>query len=122
MVSNSSIRQEELKSTRVTQFPKTSCIHLISTGSERHFKLAVQQTLVKAVVQRPKHQLVWSKSHRLLLPVCCRVVYGENSHQLPDSKITLCADFMAREDSGLPGDTSRLPLFSAWPFNVEIPG
>ena len=65
----------------------------------RHFKLAVQQTLVKAVA-RPKHQLVWSKSHRLLIPVCCRVVYGENSHQLPDSKITLCSDFMARETQG----------------------
>ena len=44
---------------------------------------AVQQTLVKAVAW-PKHQLVWSKPHRLLIPVCCRVVYGENSHQLPD--------------------------------------
>ena len=49
----------------------------------RHFKLAVQQTLVKAVT-RPKHQLVRAKSHRLPIPVCSRVVYGENSHQLPD--------------------------------------
>jgi hypothetical protein len=49
------------------------------------------------------------------------VVYGENSHQLPDSKITLCSDFMARETQGC-RDTSRLPLFSAWPFNVVIPG
>jgi hypothetical protein len=63
----------------------------------RHFKLAVQQTLVKAVA-RPKHQLMWSKPHRLPIPVCCRVVYGENSHQLcPISKITLCSDFIARE-------------------------
>jgi len=62
----------------------------------RHFKLAVQQTLVKAVT-RPKHQLVRAKSHRLPIPVGCPVVYGENSHQLPDSKLTLCSDFTARE-------------------------
>jgi hypothetical protein len=56
----------------------------------RHFKLAVQQTLVKAVAG-PKHQLVWSKPHRLLIPVCCRVVHGENSHQLPDFPRSLYA-------------------------------
>jgi hypothetical protein len=62
----------------------------------RHFKLAVQQTLVKAVA-RPKHQLMWSKPHRLPILVCCLVVYGENSHQLPISKITLCSDSIAGE-------------------------
>jgi hypothetical protein len=78
----------------------------------RHFKLAVQQTLVKAVT-RPKHQLVRAKSHRLPIPVCCRVVYGENSHQLPDFQDHSMLRLYGTRDPGLPGEyTATAAIFS----------
>jgi hypothetical protein len=98
IVSNSSIWQKELKSTRDVMYP--SDIDWFG----RHFKLAVQQKLVKAVA-RPKHQLVCSKPHRLLVPVCCRVVYGENSHQLPDFRDLSMIGLYGTRDPGQPSDT-----------------
>ena len=115
VVSNSSTWQEELKidkSYAVSEDRRVSYPDIDWLGRS-YFKLAVQQTLVKAVT-RPKHQLVRAKSHRLPIPVCCRVVYGENSHQLPDFPRSLYAQTLWHARPRAAGaNTPRRPLFSA---------
>src|ERR1700686_709186 len=99
VVSNSSIWQEELKSTRVTQFPKTSCIHLISTGSG--VTLSRQSNKRWSKLSRGRN-INWCGPsltgclYRYVV-VWCTV---KTVITCPISKITLCAAFMARETQG----------------------
>jgi hypothetical protein len=99
VVSNSSTWQEESKSTRVTQFPKTSCIHLISTGSG--VTLSWQSNKRWSKLSRGRN-INWCGPSLTgclywYVVVWCTV---KTVISCPISKITLCSDFMARETQG----------------------